>query len=235
MADDEVIYRPERPPHPHDGPDWRDGRYYQVTQAERAVAAYNSTYFRSINAVLSDLLALIKDGSLSGPWTADYVVWRGGRVQGVIHEVGAVARLWAFREPGNDPGPAPPLPGWPGYEERAAERESQGVKTVEIPPDEIKDPGEIGETHITEVELVFDREAVRAYLDRVRKRQERTDRLRDWLASAIGPGNPWISWRTLTDKIKQAGLTTGDRDFIRNNLIEYHKTTPKIRIKSEED
>ncbi len=121
----DVIYRPPPPPHPtKSARDWGlehlDGIYI-VMQKGDPVVAYHSTYFRSTNEVVADLLGLIRDG-LEGPWGEDFVVWCSGRVMAVIHQPmdEYQQHIVVFNDPRNDPidGRAvPPWPYWPTYEE----------------------------------------------------------------------------------------------------------------------
>ena len=120
----EVIYRPKPPPHPEKTSDWGlehlDGIYI-VMQKGDPVVAYHSTYFRSTNEVVADLIDLIH-GGLKGPWGEDYVVWCSGRVMAVIHQPMDQfhQRVVLFNDPRNDPvggRNVVPWPCWPTYEE----------------------------------------------------------------------------------------------------------------------
>jgi hypothetical protein len=119
-----VIYRPKPPPHPDKTSDWGlehlDGVYI-VMQKGDPVVAYHSTYFRSTNEVVADLIDLIH-GGLKGPWGEDYVVWCSGRVMAVIHQPMDQfhLRVVLFNDPRNDPiggRSVLPWPCWPTYEE----------------------------------------------------------------------------------------------------------------------
>jgi hypothetical protein len=118
----EILYFPPRPVNPKTGkpcgPDVGDAVYYEVCQHDATVAAYHSVYYRSIKAVVADLLERMERQEIEGPWGSDYVVWRSGRVMAVIHQkmTGKQTKVDLFREPRNDPGRPRPYPGWPTYE-----------------------------------------------------------------------------------------------------------------------
>jgi hypothetical protein len=124
-AQHDVIYRPTPPPHPSSNPrDWGleylDG-IYVVMQKGDPVVAYHSTYFRSTNEVVADLLGLISEG-LEGLWSDDFVIWCCGRVMAVIHQPvdERHRRVVLFNDRDNDPIAGRQLaawPDWPSYDE----------------------------------------------------------------------------------------------------------------------
>ena len=93
-------------------------------QKADVVVAYNPVYFRSINAVVRDLLDLINAG-LEGPWGEDYVVWCSSRIMAVIHQLMDEPRqqVVLFNDPRNDPvegRTVEPWPYWPTHDEWVA-------------------------------------------------------------------------------------------------------------------